>query len=145
VQHNIYDLFLIRASSPVFPPHSVISVHEDVPVGTLITTMVANDVDTNPTLVYGFTEDGNPGNMFSIGKYSGRVTLVKPLDFELAKSYTAKIQVSDSVHTAYTTLTVNVLDSNDHRPRFSNDVYRIIVSGETIKQHFKAHPNILDR
>ena len=91
--------------------------------------MVANDVDTNPTLVYSFGEGGDNSGMFSIGKYSGRVTLLSPLDYETKRSFTSKVQVSDSVHTATTTLTLNVQDANDHRPLFSKPLYRIIISG----------------
>lgn len=123
---NVID---IQDQSPVFPPHSVINVSESVPVGTVITTVVANDVDTNPSLVYSFVKkEANP--MFFIGKYSGRITLAKPLDYEAETVHQVEIQVSDSVHTAKTTLTVNVVDANDHSPVFSEDPYRITISDE---------------
>lgn len=126
LQVNVID---IQDQSPVFPPHSVINVSESVPVGTVITTVVANDVDTNPSLVYSFVnKEQNP--MFFIGKYSGRITLAKPLDYEQETVHAVEIQVSDSVHTAKTTLTVNVVDANDHSPVFSDDPYRITISDE---------------
>jgi len=116
-------------NSPVFPPHSVINIVESVPVGTIITTVVANDVDTNPSLEYEFGPEGNPNLMFYIGKYSGQVTLAKALDYEKDKLHVVQIQVSDSVNTAHTTLTVNVLDANDHSPKFSEDVYHVTIFG----------------
>jgi protocadherin-16/23 len=109
LQINVID---INDNIPTLQPISDISISESVPVGTLVSTMVANDVDTNPSLVYAFTEGGNPNEMFFIGKYSGRVTLAQPLDFEGESVHSVQIQVSDSVHTAYTNLTVNILDSN---------------------------------
>ncbi|ODM94994.1 Protein dachsous [Orchesella cincta] len=126
LQVNVID---IQDQSPVFPPHSVINVSESVPVGTWITTVVANDVDTNPSLVYSFSKaTQNP--MFFIGKYSGRITLARPLDYEAEKVHAVEIQVSDSVHTASTILTVNVVDANDHSPVFAEDPYRITLSDE---------------
>src|SRR5690348_11919994 len=102
---------------------------ESLSVGSLVTTVVANDVDANPALAYTFTRSGNPNDMFSIGKYTGRITLASPIDYEQEKSYSVQVQVTDSVHTAFTTLELNVLDANDHAPVFEKPVYHLSLPG----------------
>ena len=60
-------------------------------VGTVITTITANDVDTNPALTYTFAPGGNPLNMFTIDKFSGKITLASPLDHETQSRYTIEV------------------------------------------------------
>ncbi|CAG7831120.1 unnamed protein product [Allacma fusca] len=127
LQINVID---VNDNQPV-APHSVVNISESLPMGSLVTTMVANDVDTNPSLVYSFTEMGNPNGTFSIEKYSGRVTLSKPLDYESLKTHVAQIQVSDTVHTAYTNLTIHVLDANDNSPQFPSNIFHVTMSDDT--------------
>lgn len=90
-----------------------------VEVGTVITTITANDVDTNPALIYSFADGGNPNNLFSIDRFSGRITLAQPLDHEKQSQYLIQIHASDSSHIAETSLTVHVTDVNDNPPVFS--------------------------
>lgn len=123
-------LFTKQESQLAFSPNSIVNVSESLPVGSLITTVVANDVDTNPALVYGFAKNGNPSNIFSIGKYTGKITLNSPIDYEQEKSYKVQIQVSDSVHTAYNAIEFNVVDANDHAPMFDKSIYYVLVSGK---------------
>ena len=63
-------------------------------VGTIITTITANDVDTNPALTYNFAAGGNPLNMFTIDKFSGKITLAAPLDHEGQSQYTIEVSLS---------------------------------------------------
>ena len=56
--------------------------------------VTANDKDLNPVLNYDFTPDGNPGNTFTIDRYSGRITIAKPLDYEERTKYVLKVKVS---------------------------------------------------
>jgi len=112
---NIVD---VNDNQPTFPPHSVVSVSEGSEVGTVITTITANDVDTNPTLTYDFADGGNPNRMFSIDRFSGKITLAHPLDHERQQQYTLRVQASDMAHITETSITVNVLDENDNAPAF---------------------------
>ncbi|KAG8176879.1 hypothetical protein JTE90_007488 [Oedothorax gibbosus] len=114
-------------NQPVFPPHSVVSISEGVEVGTVITTITANDVDTNPALIYSFADGGNPDNLFSIDRFSGRITLAQPLDHEKQSQYLIQIHASDSSHIAETSLTVHVTDVNDNHPVFSKQPYQVTV------------------
>ncbi|GIY81481.1 protein dachsous [Caerostris extrusa] len=117
----------VNDNQPVFPPHSVVSISEGAEVGTVITTITANDVDTNPALIYGFAEGGNPSSLFSIDRFSGRITLAHPLDHEKRNKYLIQIYASDSAHLARTSLTVRVTDVNDNPPIFSEQPYQVKV------------------
>ncbi|KAB7504840.1 Protein dachsous, partial [Armadillidium nasatum] len=119
---NIVD---INDNQPTFPPHSVVQVSENSEVGTLITTITANDVDTNPAITYNFAEDGNPGSMFSIDKFSGKIVLALPLDHEVQEEFMLKIEASDTAHVAQATITVQVIDENDNPPTFTQQAYQV--------------------
>ncbi|PRD31895.1 UNVERIFIED_CONTAM: ds [Trichonephila clavipes] len=117
----------VNDNQPVFPPHSVVSISEGAEVGTVITTITANDVDTNPALIYSFADGGNPNNLFSIDRFSGRITLAQPLDHEKRNQYLIQIYASDSSHLAETSLTVRVTDVNDNPPIFNQQPYQVTV------------------
>ncbi|XP_067127599.1 LOW QUALITY PROTEIN: protein dachsous-like [Centruroides vittatus] len=127
----------VNDNQPVFPPNNMVSISEGSEVGTVITTITANDVDTNPALIYSFSEGGNPNNMFSIDRFSGRITLAQPLDHEKQNKYHLQIQASDSAHIAETYLTVHVTDVNDNPPVFSQQSYevelpKVVEQGHTV-------------
>lgn len=71
-------------------------------VGSLVRLITANDRDRNPTLLYDFTPNGNPGNTFTIDRFSGRITLAKPLDHEVRKHYAVGLSVCFyNIHATY--------------------------------------------
>lgn len=94
-------------------------------VGTVITTITANDVDTNPAITYNFAADGNPHKMFSIDKFSGKITLAVPLDHETRAEYMLQVEASDTAHIATTSITVQVVDENDNPPIFTQQAYQV--------------------
>ncbi|XP_068225068.1 protein dachsous-like, partial [Palaemon carinicauda] len=112
-------------NQPTFPPHSLVQVSEGSEVGTVITTITANDVDTNPAITYNFATNGNPHNMFSIDKFSGKITLAVPLDHETRAEYMLQVEASDAAHVARTSITVQVLDENDNSPLFTQQAYQV--------------------
>lgn len=99
-------------------------------MGSVITTVSANDVDTNPALTYSLQEEEGVVGVFSIDRFSGKVILGKPLDYETRQEYRLKITVSDTAHTAATELTVKVTDNNDNSPVFSQAAYKANLLGE---------------
>lgn len=50
------------------------------------------------------------------------------LDREKKEKYNLTISVTDTIHTVFTQLYVTVIDINDHRPEFSESLYRIQIS-----------------
>ncbi|KAG7305903.1 hypothetical protein JYU34_008455 [Plutella xylostella] len=126
---NVVD---INDNQPTFPPPNVISVSEGTAVGTVLTSVTANDVDTYPALQYIITKGDDK---FSIDRYSGKVVLNGPLDYESETIYHINVTASDSEHIAQTTLTVKVTDVNDHDPEFDeNSYYRVLPEGSGVQE-----------
>ncbi|XP_076056754.1 dachsous cadherin-related 1 [Oratosquilla oratoria] len=119
---NIVD---VNDNQPTFPPHSIVQVSEGSEVGTVITTITANDVDTNPAITYKFAVDGNPLDIFSIDKFSGKITLAAPLDHETRAEYMLQVEASDAAHITRTAITVQVVDENDNAPVFTQQAYQV--------------------
>lgn len=98
-----------------------------------MTTVSANDVDTNPALTYTFVDETTNQDetaAFSIDRFSGKIILKKRLDYESKQEYQLKIAVSDSAHVAHTTLTIRVTDVNDNAPVFQQPAYHVSLPGK---------------
>uniref|UniRef100_A0A1I8QEZ8 Cadherin domain-containing protein n=1 Tax=Stomoxys calcitrans TaxID=35570 RepID=A0A1I8QEZ8_STOCA len=134
----------VNDNQPTFPPHSVINVGEGTELGSVITTISANDVDTYPALTYRFGSLEMPDqhqhqhqlqhsgddlltsdikSIFAIDRYSGKVVLKRHLDYEQQQEYELEIIASDAAHEARCTLTVRVGDENDNAPIFEQPAY----------------------
>ena len=91
--------------------------------GTRIGTLMANDIDSHPHISYRFSEGGNPMNAFSIDKFSGVLSVTRPIDREQGESFDLKITASDGAHEVETSVSIIVDDINDHAPVFDKQVY----------------------
>ncbi|XP_050668610.1 protein dachsous isoform X2 [Leptidea sinapis] len=109
---NVVD---VNDNQPTFPPPNTIYISEDTEVGSILTSVTANDVDSYPALKYTLTPEDQT---FSIDRYSGKIVLKKELDFESQDNYYINVTASDSEHIASTTLTIKVTDINDNAPVF---------------------------
>ena len=74
----------INDNRPTFPPTSVTNVSEAAQVGAVVTTVTANDVDTSPALTYSFSDGSARQAAFAIDRFTGRITLIEPLDREVS-------------------------------------------------------------
>ncbi|CAB0004619.1 unnamed protein product [Nesidiocoris tenuis] len=120
----LVDIVDVNDNQPTFPHPSVVTINEGKEVGSVLTTVTANDVDTNPALTYNISSaDGS----FSIDRFSGKVTLCQKLDFETKKEYKIGITASDTAHVAHTHLTIIVSDDNDNIPIFSQQYYHAYI------------------
>lgn len=128
IRINIVD---VNDNQPTFPPHSIITISEATEIGTVLTTVTANDVDTNPSLTYHFSDGNTEEDLkyFSIDRFSGKVILKRKLDFESWQEYKLRITASDMAHTAQTTLTIKVTDVNDNAPVFTQIAYQANLPG----------------
>ena len=88
--------------------------------------MTATDEDLDPVLQYDFTPGGNHNDQFSIDPYSGKISVAKPLDYEMTRAYKLKVQVFDKNHTVATEVILNVTDENDNPPVFTQQSYQVI-------------------
>uniref|UniRef100_A0A674PHG7 Protocadherin-16 n=1 Tax=Takifugu rubripes TaxID=31033 RepID=A0A674PHG7_TAKRU len=118
----------LNDNSPMIPLPQEIHVPENTLIGTVITQVTGNDVDSGPALFYTLTLDMNSRDMFGIHRYGGGVSLTGPLDYEERTWYTVTVSTSDSKHHSEANLTVLVDDVNDNAPTFTQDVYQVTVS-----------------
>lgn len=89
--------------------------------------MIANDPD-NPSTASGTLtfriQDDVEEKTFRIDKYSGLITTRRQLDREVKSMYNIIIEVTDHgqpPQAVTRVLRINVLDIDDHRPRFVRD------------------------
>lgn len=96
VQVNI-TITDVNDNPPVFDPASYIEeVSEDVPNGTMILRVNASDKDSgvNGLVVFSISS-GNDKQSFKIGRTTGEIVTIKPLDFESIKEHKLSVQARD--------------------------------------------------
>lgn len=71
---------------------------------------------------------GDDRNDFYIVRDVGTILIAQKLDYEIQKFYTLNISITDTIHTVYTQLNISVSDINDHRPEFSESLYKVEIS-----------------
>ncbi|XP_044168013.1 protocadherin-like wing polarity protein stan, partial [Acropora millepora] len=106
------------------------STSEDASLTSEVITVTATDADSpgssNSLITYTIA-DGNVGNKFFIGFYSGTVTVIRSLDFESVNNYTLKIIAKDGGPNnglnSSTTLKILVQDADDLPAVFSPSSY----------------------
>ncbi|XP_063740900.1 protocadherin-18a isoform X1 [Eleginops maclovinus] len=114
-------------NSPIFDKSSyVINLPENAPVGTLIIDLNATDADdgNNAKIVYSFSSHVSPKIMetFKINPDSGRLTLIRRVDYEAVNSYDIDVQAQDmgpNSMPAHCKILVKVVDVNDNKPDIS--------------------------
>lgn len=97
----------------------------DTLIGTVITQVTGNDVDSGPALSYTLHLDTNSQGMFGIHRYGGGVSLTGRLDYEERTWYTLTVRSSDSKHQSEANVTVLVDDVNDNAPVFTQELYLV--------------------
>lgn len=110
----------------------------DTLIGTVITQVTGNDVDSGPTLSYTLHLETNSQGKFGIHRYGGGVSLTGQLDYEARTWYTVTVQTSDSIHQSEANLTILVEDVNDNAPVFTQDLYQVQFTGD--RTYFDCKP-----
>ncbi|XP_060067654.1 protocadherin gamma-A4-like [Ylistrum balloti] len=123
------------------PSFSVPSITRDISEGSLtgfyIPIEAAKDADTGNYSIQDYTLEP-PTSPFTVGyqefvdgSYSVRIMLNGKLDREITSSYKVNVIATDGGETPKTGIlevTINVLDINDNRPRFSTQMYNVTVN-----------------
>uniref|UniRef100_A0A8D0DTW5 FAT atypical cadherin 2 n=1 Tax=Salvator merianae TaxID=96440 RepID=A0A8D0DTW5_SALMN len=99
----------------------LVTIPEDIQTGTTITTVIAEDADTNDSgrVKYSFL---TPTDKFTINSVTGDVIVTAPLDRELCPHYMLKIEARDQPQTgqqlfAIADMVISLEDVNDNSPR----------------------------
>ncbi|MFT7807568.1 protocadherin-23 isoform X1 [Arapaima gigas] len=117
----------VNDNEPTIPSMKPIAIAENLPAGSSVTQVTANDVDVSGTVTYSFAEQGSGGGKFAIDSYTGLITLTQSLDREETSDYVLKVGASDSIHQTEAELKVQVLDVNDNVPVFTKPSYQVVV------------------
>ncbi|XP_050738814.1 putative neural-cadherin 2 isoform X2 [Eriocheir sinensis] len=108
-------------NTPTFDTdHARLTLPEDTPTGTHLTTFTAHDLDGGgrSKITYSIAPSSDPEGIFYVSE-EGEVRLVGSLDREAAEAHTVLVWAADSgvpTRTATATLTINVTDVNDNPP-----------------------------
>uniref|UniRef100_A0A8C4HPL9 Protocadherin-16 n=1 Tax=Dicentrarchus labrax TaxID=13489 RepID=A0A8C4HPL9_DICLA len=118
-------------NSPTIPLPQEVRIPENMLIGTEITLVTGNDVDSSPALSYSLQLDPTALGKFGIHRYSGGVSLNAPLDFEEKTWYTLTVRATDSQHQTEANITILVEDINDNAPAFTHDLYQVTLPEHT--------------
>ncbi|XP_045895802.1 protocadherin-16 [Micropterus dolomieu] len=118
-------------NSPTIPLPKEVRIPENMLIGTEITLVTGNDVDSSPALSYSLKLDPTALGKFGIHRYSGGVSLTAPLDFEEKTWYTLTVRATDSQHQTEANITILVEDINDNSPAFTHDLYQVTLPEHT--------------
>uniref|UniRef100_A0A665V6F0 Protocadherin-16 n=1 Tax=Echeneis naucrates TaxID=173247 RepID=A0A665V6F0_ECHNA len=118
-------------NSPTIPLPQEVRIPENTLIGTEITLVTGNDVDSSPALSYSLQLDPTALGKFGIHRYSGGMSLTAPLDFEEKTWYTVTVRATDSQHQTEANITILVEDINDNAPAFTHDLYQVSLPEHT--------------
>ncbi|GAB0099897.1 cadherin EGF LAG seven-pass G-type receptor 3 [Sergentomyia squamirostris] len=113
-------------------PHvgQIANVTENATIGSPVFQVIASDPDSPTTLSgmlrFSIQNDTDDANAFRINGKTGLISTVQPLDRETQASYSVIIVVSDKgdpPQAATRVLRINVMDIDDHKPRFIRDIH----------------------
>uniref|UniRef100_A0A8C9XKL9 FAT atypical cadherin 1a n=1 Tax=Sander lucioperca TaxID=283035 RepID=A0A8C9XKL9_SANLU len=100
------------------------SVMESDPVAHMV-GVVATESSEVP--VWFEITGGNYDSRFDVGKASGTLIVARPLDSEQKSNYNLTVEATDGTRTVSTQVLIRVIDTNNHRPQFSQEVYEVNV------------------
>ncbi|XP_017273627.1 protocadherin-16 [Kryptolebias marmoratus] len=119
-------------NSPTIPLPQEVRIPENTLIGTEITLVTGNDVDSSPALSYSLQLDPTALGKFGIHRFSGGVSLTGSLDFEEKTWYTLTVRATDSQHQTEANITIVVEDINDNAPAFTHDLYQVTLPEHTL-------------
>jgi hypothetical protein len=122
----------------------IVSVQEGSPPGHVVATIRATDRDSGPFGHVGHILIGHGASKFKVISDEGKIlvgdcALVQCLDYEIQTSYSLIYVARDGGgHTRNVSVIINVIDINDHAPRFSEPIYKreLISDNLSSKQNY---------
>ncbi|XP_028312232.1 protocadherin Fat 1a isoform X3 [Gouania willdenowi] len=98
------------------------SVMESDPVAHMVGVIATESSDVS---VWFEITGGNYDSRFDVGKASGTLIVARPLDAEQKSNYNLTVEATDGTRTVSTQVLIRVIDTNNHRPEFSQQVYMV--------------------
>ena len=131
------------------------TVEENLPINSIIMTVHATDPDEGPNgeIIYSFSPHTltDYGNVFGINNQTGEIFVKGPIDYEQESIYQLTVTAADKGPNslpAFTKVTVEVLDVNDHSPEINvntltNHAYAQVLENADVGT-FVAHISVVD-
>ncbi|KAI5626827.1 protocadherin Fat 4, partial [Silurus asotus] len=119
------SIFVIDVNDniPVFTQEMyTVTLNENVPIGTIITTVNASDADDglNGELVYALKRlKGNTKDLFQLDNVTGEISVKGNIDYEENEMYRLNVQATDKGQPPMTgdcRVVIKVTDANDNKP-----------------------------
>ncbi|KAI5099865.1 protocadherin Fat 3-like isoform X3 [Silurus meridionalis] len=127
----------VNDNPPVFQKQDyAVAVPEDVAVGTELLRVFASskDIGVNAEIYYSIST-GNELGKFYIDQIIGGISVADDLDYEVCKDFFLKVEAVDGgtppLKTS-TIISIEVMDVNDNAPFFSEEIYNVLVSEDTV-------------
>ncbi|XP_035695661.1 cadherin EGF LAG seven-pass G-type receptor 1-like [Branchiostoma floridae] len=132
------DLMDINDNRPIFQNGSqlTVSIPEDEGRGFSVATITAADADSGSNSRIFYTINSGSDGKFTISPTSGVLSLASELDREVKSMYQISISASDGGSPSLTSedaflAHVTVLDVNDNKPEFLQNIYYITIDEES--------------
>ncbi|XP_066574333.1 protocadherin Fat 1a isoform X3 [Amia ocellicauda] len=109
-------------------PSFLFSVMESDPVAHMVGVITSEPTDA--PLWFDIT-GGNYDSRFDVGKGSGTIIVARPLDAEQKSNYSLTVEATDGTRSISTQVFIKVIDTNNHRPEFSQPKYEINIPEDT--------------
>lgn len=125
----------VNDNPPSFISPKLTYIQENTPTDTIVFRAQATDPDSGPNCYIQYSLLSSLGNKFSIGNIDGEVHLTGELDREDVSNYTLTIIATDKGEPPLSSsvdVTVMVLDVNDNNPRFSQSIFKVEISENTL-------------
>ncbi|XP_018591317.2 protocadherin Fat 1a isoform X3 [Scleropages formosus] len=123
-------------------PSFSFSVMESDPVAHMVGVITTEPVDTP---VWFEITGGNHDSRFDVGKGSGTIIVARPLDAEQRSSYNLTVEATDGTRSVSTQVSIRIIDTNNHRPQFSQPKYEISVPEDTAPETAVLRVSATDR
>uniref|UniRef100_A0A671R219 Photoreceptor cadherin n=1 Tax=Sinocyclocheilus anshuiensis TaxID=1608454 RepID=A0A671R219_9TELE len=104
---------------------ALLNLSEDTPKGTQIYVLNGTDPEGQP-VKYGMTFEPGSKEYFRVHPKSGAVTLIEELDREAQDEIEVFVSISDGLNKVAEKVSVFVMDANDERPQFPQNMPSIV-------------------
>uniref|UniRef100_A0A672QC12 Cadherin-related family member 1 n=1 Tax=Sinocyclocheilus grahami TaxID=75366 RepID=A0A672QC12_SINGR len=104
---------------------ALLNLSEDTPKGTQIYVLNGTDPEGQP-VKYGMTSEPGSKEYFRVHPKSGTVTLIEELDREAQDEIEVFVSISDGLNKVTEKVSVFVMDANDERPQFPQNMPSIV-------------------
>ena len=153
IQVSVTD---VNDNAPVFPADDFeVLVKENSAVGSVVAQITATDPDEGPNaqIMYQIVE-GNIPEIFQMDIFSGELTSLIDLDYEVRNEYVIVVQATSAPLVSRATIRIRLVDQNDNRPTLQDFqiIFNNFVSNRSntfpsgVIGHVPAHdPDVSDR